>query len=249
MRRRDFLRAGSAGLVGAGATTSASALAGPEGRTTVDAPVAEAFSVGYWIGSDRRPAFGRLALASAGSTDDRVLFEPDVGPASRPAAGVPPIPGVAVRLGVHGLVEAERRIFQRPLAGLSLLVDFVVPDVGTIQHVAWRYSRHPVRNLSRAVRLAVPVGPVGDLGLRLEGRRGQAPTVARLSLLRRGVYFLALPGPGGNRIDWSRLQFREDAGSDARRLVQRGLFGLEPARFDYFVVSVDTVGAPGSREA
>jgi hypothetical protein len=127
-------------------------------------------------------------------------------------------------------------------------VDFAVPDVGTVQYAAWRYDRRPVRNVSRAVRLVVPLGPDGDLRLALEQRPG-SPAVARLSNVRRGVYFLAVAGPGGDPPDWSRLQFREARGSAARRLVGQGLLGLEPARFDYLVVSIDTAGDPGAQQA
>src|SRR5262245_13255628 len=110
MRRREFLRVGSAGLVGAVAATSADALAGPGNRAT---PTGEAVAIGYWIGSGGRPDLGRLVLASAGTARDGRAFEPDVAPAER-LSDTPRIPGAAVRLGLHGLVEAERRAFQRP---------------------------------------------------------------------------------------------------------------------------------------
>jgi hypothetical protein len=248
MRRRDFLRAGSAGLVGAVAATSADAVAGLGSRVTPPAPAGEAVAVGYWIGSGERPDLGRLVLASPGAADDRRAFEPDVAPVDRLPAEVPRISGAAVRLGLHGLVEAERRAFQRPLSRLSLMVEFAVPDVGTVQYAAWRYDRRPVRNVSRAVRLLVPLGPTGGLRLALERRPG-SPAEARLSKVRRGVYFLAVAGPGGDSPDWSRLQFREAGGSGARRLVGQGLIGLEPARFDYLVVSIDAVGDPGAAQA
>ncbi|MGH7266815.1 MAG: hypothetical protein ACREMB_18495 [Candidatus Rokuibacteriota bacterium] len=248
MRRRDFLRTGSAGLVGVVAATS-DALAGQGSRATLAAPTSDAVAVGYWIGSEGRPDLRRLALASAGAADDRRAFEPDVAPADRLSAETPRIPGATVRLGLHGLVEAERRAFQRPLSHLSLLVDFAVPDVGTVRFAAWRYDRLPVRNVSRAVRLVVPLGPAGDLRVTLERRPGQPPAEARLAKLRRGVYFLALPGPGGSQPDWSRLQFREAGAMGARWLVGQGLFGLEPARFDYLVVSIDTVSDPGAEQA
>jgi hypothetical protein len=246
MRRRDFLRTGSAGLVGAVAATSADALAGQGRRPAHAAPTSDVVAVGYWIGSERHPDLGRLVLAAPAAADDRRVFEPDVAPADRRPAEPPRLPGAAVRLGLHGLVEAERRAFQRPLSRLSLLVDFAVPDVGTVRFAAWRYDRRPVRNVSRGVRLVVPLGPAGDIRLALERGPGQLPAEARLAKPRRGVYFLALAGPSGGQPEWSRFQFREAGATGARRLVGPGLLGLEPARFDYLAMSIDTVSDPGA---
>jgi hypothetical protein len=241
MRRRDFLQVGTAGLATAMAARSSDALAGQTGGAAPAAPIVEPIALGYWIGSGHRRDLGQVPLASAGAADQEEAFAPDVAPAE--PAGVARSP---VRLGLHGLVEAARRPFERSLSGLSLLVDFTVPEVGTVRYAAWRYDRLPVRHVSRTVRLVVPLDPSGRLHLALERRRGQIPAETWLSA-RRGVYFLALPGLGGVRPDWSRLQFRE-AGGGARRLVQRGLFGLEPARFDYLVVSIDTVSDPEAEQ-
>ena len=62
--------------------------------------------------------------------------------------------------------------------------------------------------------------------------------------LRRGVYFLA----SGDRLaesspDWQRYQFLQVGKEEGiRRLVRMGPFGLEPADFDYLVVTIDTDG-------
>jgi hypothetical protein len=249
MTRRDFLQVGAASLVGAATAGSADALAGQPGGAAPAGPAVEPIAVGYWVGSERRADLKRLVLASPDAADDRRAFEPDVAPADRVSVGTAQIRGPAVRLGLHGLVEAERRAFQRPLSRLSLLVDFPVPEVGTVRFAAWRYDRLPVRNVSRAVRLVVPLGATGDLRLALVRRPSQSAPEARLSTPRRGVYFLALPGPGGDRPDWSRFQFREAGATGARRLVGPGLLGLEPARFDYLVVSIDTARDPGAQQA
>jgi hypothetical protein len=250
MRRRDFLHVGTAAMAAVVAAGSRDALARQTGGAAPAAtPTLPPIAMGYWTASAAGPDLARLRLAGAGAAAGDGAFEPDVAPADRLGAETPSVPRAAVRLGLHGLVEAERRAFQRPLSHLSLLVDFAVPEVGTIRYAAWRYERLPVRNVSRAVRLVVPLGPAGDLRLALERRPGQPAAEAGLSTPRRGVYFLALPGPGGDRPDWSRFQFREAGAGGARRLVRQGLFGLEPARFDYLVVSIDTVRGPGARQA
>ncbi len=277
MTRRDFLIGGPASLLGAAAVGSDVLSGGARDAEAVPRLLAGPVSVGYWIGGAQVPDVGRPGLVMRGrqlrtrleAEGSALRFHPDVIAADLLPAGDPAFLREPVQLAIHGIAEAEPSWFGPALERLSTQVHFEVFDGGarrTLRYSAWHYDRRPVRNVSGGVRLAVPVDSTATVRLSLQrrdagpGLLGGAPVIREGEVglsagrepgqpkLRRGVYFIAVLHASRPRPAWEQLQFRE-AGAGARGLVRRGLFGLEPADFDYLVVSVDRAVAAGADRA
>jgi hypothetical protein len=138
---------------------------------------------------------------------------------------------------------------------------------------AWGLSRGGVHNRSSSVSMRTPVDPSSGLGLSIVrasrapgwagrmvqsvvlGRRNEGSRAWRRELwftegadgktpqLGRGTYFVACPERPERGPAWERYQFRSISAGGPRVLTRRGADGLEPADFDYLVVTIDDAQA------
>jgi hypothetical protein len=275
-KRRDFLVLGSAGLlaplaVGANPLAPSPEWVAPAGEGS--RTESRAASVGYWAAS---PGLVDLEQDAALASVDEALTTRVV-PADRLRADSGLI-RAGTRLRLQGLVEPPEALLRPRLERLSAKVEFRVPIQGriaTLKVHAW--SRGPLDETS-SVGLNVPVDRAGGLKisfdcrdghLGLSGRlvrqalTGTAPPADRAHAsevwfttgaeagkpkLRRGVYFVAIPGHDrGPAPAWQRYEFRATPKEDGpRRLVERTPLGFQPVDFHYMIVSVDRADTTGS---
>jgi hypothetical protein len=238
INRRQFVIAGSAGLVGL------SLIAPDVGADTV--PLVG--SIGYWLGSE---IVSDLGLCRNGQVDD-LWF--DVIPATAIARSDPRFIGTGMRVSIWAM-RGEDALGATRFVSLTSEVRAEGLTKPLPFHV-WSLERGPVRKESQAVgfNATVEFGRPVDLlvslgtGARTRAvRMSEGPTADvrfRFALedgpdarIVRGVYFL---GFGAAPIDWNRLEYKAVRREDPTRLlVEKTLGGLRPVGFTYFVVAVD----------
>jgi hypothetical protein len=225
--RRDFLIVGSAAAVGAFA---GSALAAPADGTAGDSSLSFAF------------AEASLDEILTAKTPHSLTSANRLGDSNRL--------GTTARVKVHGIVRAEnsRRGNVELDAVYRLGVDQPVHfhawsdrDAVRIGNAAG--SPFLVGVSSAPLTLALIARAVPSWRTSMANRFFGTPlpetTRAKATLVRDGVYFLAVPADGQPEPNWSSIRVVASADAKLPQLEQSTLFGSRPVSFDYIVVGTE----------
>jgi len=231
IRRRDFLILSSAAAVGALAISAVADFTKPASPVSPPLPLSLGF-VDELVNADQPRA---LVNASRLGSSHAL--------------------GAAARVRIRGIVRAGSSS-----AGSAVALDAIyrVEELGhrEVPFLAWSDQHSSRRGFSSAAGFVVPVGERTPLTLALTARvipnRGAAlarrllripapPQAVRgtATLLRHGVYFIAVPGTG-TEPNWSSVRAIATEGK-LPRLEQATLFGMKPVSFDYIVVETEQV--------
>lgn len=243
--RRAFLGLSSTALVATALTPrfrrSSHDSAHPESATAFSGT-----NIGYWLGDD-------------------------VVPATRCAHGAP-LAAREAWVTVHGVCDGGRSWIRPALQSIEVSL-LLPGAPAPLRCSEWRLDRRDVQHRRAAAWMPAPIDPASGLGFSIQrtsqapgmlsrmvrsmvlGRRATgaerwtgelwlgATADAAAPVLRAGTYFVACPDRPDRAPVWSRYQFQPLTDGGPRVLTRRGPEGLEPADFDYVVITVAELAA------